>query len=453
MHSSPVSKTEKILDLKDLAEIGKLVREKGTVPMRAPGAVPHSIDRSGITVFKQSEGVETKWVEITPAMATNWLKNNFGNRPMKEDVVKAYARDMINKVWFATHQGIAFNDLDALIDGQHRLAAIVMSGVTVRMMVTFGLPSRVEGHAMTTMDAVDRGATRSVADQLTIQHGLKNSGVTSQICNSLSSLCLGDRARRLSVAQTLDVFHSFEKAIEYVITHRSKQAGLKSAGVLAGFAFALTTEENFWERETPIASLFRKLNTGEEIEKFHATKLLRTFLTGEENKLFMPSLNRGLAELTLQAIYLELKNAAPAVLEMSIDGTNHFRSLQPERVEKIAALFKLPTKTTTKTIIKHLHDEAKPKAKPTLDAIFKKAEITFGIAGLIIAGRGSDKHIDFVRAAIATIANDYGYPVADVSRLLKRDAKKCADKLPELLRSNDGTVFKSQFSYFQKSFK
>ena len=37
----------------------------------------------------------------------------------------------------------------------------------------FGLASKIEGSKMTTMDAVDRGRTRSVADQLKIQHGLK----------------------------------------------------------------------------------------------------------------------------------------------------------------------------------------------------------------------------------------------------------------------------------------
>jgi len=96
-------------------------------------------------------------------MAKDWLENNFRNRPISEDTVAAYARDMIAGQWVATHQGVAFNDKDELIDGQHRLHAIVRCDKTIRMMVTFGLPSVIEGKQMTTMDCVDRGRTRSSA--------------------------------------------------------------------------------------------------------------------------------------------------------------------------------------------------------------------------------------------------------------------------------------------------
>ncbi len=39
--------------------------------------------------------------------------------------------------WDTTHQGIAIASDGTLVDGQHRLLAIVESGVTVRMNVTF----------------------------------------------------------------------------------------------------------------------------------------------------------------------------------------------------------------------------------------------------------------------------------------------------------------------------
>jgi hypothetical protein len=127
--------------------------------------------------------------------------------------VDAYARDMLNGVWVPTHQGLAFNDRDELIDGQHRLQAIVKSGCTVRMMVTFGLASVIDGKEMTTMDAVDRGRTRSVADQLKIQHGFKDGAITAAICTNLAAICSQERTRRLSVGQTLEIFRAFEGPI------------------------------------------------------------------------------------------------------------------------------------------------------------------------------------------------------------------------------------------------
>ena len=282
------------------------------------------------------------WMDITPKMAADWLKNNFGNRPLKNDVVHAYARDMINGVWVPTHQGLAFNDQDELIDVQHRLRAIVLSGKTIRMMVTFGLPSRIAGKEMTTMDAVDRGATRSVADQLTIQHGFKNGGKTAQICSALAGVCFGERTRRLSVGQTLEVYRAFESAVLYVIEHGSTKVGLRAIGVPTGFAFALITEERFWENTTKISTMYNSLMTGEGLADGSAIKQLHGFLTSEESALFTRTLDRGLAELVLQAIWLDLAGKRVTKLEPGAEGKKHFVSLQTERVAKVAELFKLP---------------------------------------------------------------------------------------------------------------
>jgi hypothetical protein len=322
-----------------------------------------------VSIEKNGEDISTlgplrsQWIDITPALAEKWLANNFRNRPIRQDVVKAFARDMINGVWVQTHQGIAFNDKDDLIDGQHRLSAIVLSGVTVRMMVTFGLPSQIAGKEMTTMDAVDRGATRSVADQLTIQHGFKNGSITASICAAIASICYGERTRRLSVGQTLEVFRTFEHAITWIIAHKSKERGIRSTGVAAGFAFAIASESPSRTGgadpdvigSTSICFMFEKLVMGEEPERkakkkspsktwaqFSPIARLRAFLVSDEAQLITRSLDRGLAELVLQAIYLEQKEKPIAKLEMSLEGANHFRALQKDRVEKVAALFELP---------------------------------------------------------------------------------------------------------------
>ena len=288
-------------------------------------------------------GLRSLWMEVDPATATKWHENNVRKRRISDDMVIAYARDMVNGVWIATHQGIAFNDRDELIDGQHRLNAIVMSGRTVRTMVTFGLPSVIKGAEMTTMDAVDRGRTRSVADQLTIQHGMKNGSITAAIAMSLAGLCYGERTRRLSVWQTLDVFRAFEDAATWMIMHRSREHGLKSAGVLASFAFAMATEnEGLWDGSTAIQKAYEQMVSGEGLRDRTAMKALRAFLTSDEAKLLTRGTDRGLAELCLQAIHMEAKGKKVEKLAPSLDGANHYRALQPERVAKIAAMFKLP---------------------------------------------------------------------------------------------------------------
>jgi hypothetical protein len=102
--------------------------------------------------------IESRNVAINPEMAANWLEINKHNRKLRASVVQRYAEDMKSGSWQRTHQGIAFDEDGNLVDGQHRLAAIVESGVTVNIMVTTGLP---HGTYM-----LDGGFGRTVKDQL-----------------------------------------------------------------------------------------------------------------------------------------------------------------------------------------------------------------------------------------------------------------------------------------------
>lgn len=74
---------------------------------------------------------------ITPSMAKSMLENNKANRPISKSDVSRYARDMKSGNWVLTHQGILVGKDGALIDGQHRLMAVVTSGVALKFSVTY----------------------------------------------------------------------------------------------------------------------------------------------------------------------------------------------------------------------------------------------------------------------------------------------------------------------------
>lgn len=325
----------------DIKSIVESARKSGLI--RGPGeAVP--VEKNGKPVAADA-GLRSQWINVDPPLATKWLENNFRNRPVKEDVIAAYARDMLNGTWVATHQGVAFNDRDELIDGQHRLRAIVKSGCTVRMMVTFGLPSVIDGKEMTTMDCVDRGTPRSVADQLTIQHGMKHATIIAMTTRSLAALCCSERTRRISVGHTLDIYRAFQPALDQLIARRSTEHGLKQAGVLAAFAFALMAH---WDREdwtagaAPIAAMYERLVTGEELKERMPITHLRTFLTSDDAKLLNRGTDRGVSELVLQAIWLESKGKPIAALVPSVEGSSYYCEKQQARADRIAAMFRLP---------------------------------------------------------------------------------------------------------------
>ncbi|MEU8762593.1 hypothetical protein [Streptomyces sp. NPDC048659] len=99
---------------------------------------------------------------VTPELAERWLSKNKHNRPMSRQSVSQLARAIERGEWQLTHQGIAFDEDDTLIDGQHRLAAVVKAGVAVQMAVTRGVPRE----AFTVMDT---GRKRTGSDALSLK--------------------------------------------------------------------------------------------------------------------------------------------------------------------------------------------------------------------------------------------------------------------------------------------
>lgn len=109
-----------------------------------------------------TSGVE----EITPDLAAEMLANNTLNRSLRRQVVAAYARDMTEGRWRFTGSPILFAEDGELLDGQHRLHAIVASGVALDLVVMRGMPVAVR-------DVVDTGAVRTAGDVVKF-HGEAN---------------------------------------------------------------------------------------------------------------------------------------------------------------------------------------------------------------------------------------------------------------------------------------
>lgn len=101
-----------------------------------------------------------EWVDVTPEMAKEWLTRNIEhNRNLKERLIGALARDMANGIWMQNGSTIVFDAEHRLVDGQHRLNALVKAGVTVRMLIVTDVMTK-------TFSTIDQGAKRTAADIL-----------------------------------------------------------------------------------------------------------------------------------------------------------------------------------------------------------------------------------------------------------------------------------------------
>lgn len=96
---------------------------------------------------------------ITPEWARKTLnEKNMGNRDMNLRYVDKLAAEILAGRWKVNGDTIRLNK-DRLIDGQHRLAAVVQAGISVQSFVVEGLPSDV-------FDTIDVGKRRSPGDTL-----------------------------------------------------------------------------------------------------------------------------------------------------------------------------------------------------------------------------------------------------------------------------------------------
>lgn len=99
--------------------------------------------------------------QLTPALAELLREMNTGNRPKKQVRVNAMVQSMKEGAWQLTHQAIAITDDGVINDGQHRIEAVIQSGVTVPMRFAFG-------QRRSTFDVIDTGSVRGKADILAI---------------------------------------------------------------------------------------------------------------------------------------------------------------------------------------------------------------------------------------------------------------------------------------------
>ncbi len=121
---------------------------------------------------------------ITPEVATCYLSLNIdNNRNINKRALKSYVKQMKDGRWQLNGDAIKFNNLGQLVDGQHRLQAVIESETTISSMVIKGLPS----DAFLTMDT---GRKRISGDVLAIE-GYKN---TNTLAGAVTAIVAIDKA-------------------------------------------------------------------------------------------------------------------------------------------------------------------------------------------------------------------------------------------------------------------
>lgn len=104
---------------------------------------------------------------ITPAMAERYLQSNVGNRSVRKVTVLRYAKDITDGRWKSdTAETIKISKSGVVIDGQHRLHAVIKAGRPVWFHIARGMDDDV-------FNVIDTGTIRNASDVFKIK-GIKN---------------------------------------------------------------------------------------------------------------------------------------------------------------------------------------------------------------------------------------------------------------------------------------
>jgi hypothetical protein len=166
----------------------------------------------------------TRNIDVSPELAFQWLEGNTHNRPICQAKVEHFVRLMKAGLWQHSSQGIAFDTAGLLIDGQHRLWAVIEANVTVRMLVCYNAPPK-------TRWVLDVGPGRSDKDIINITGEVGQ--VNSWHMSTLRSMFAGVscRTQHLAPIEVAELFSRHREAIDFTLEHLGASApkGVPSA--------------------------------------------------------------------------------------------------------------------------------------------------------------------------------------------------------------------------------
>lgn len=153
-------------------------------------------------------GTLMKWIKVTPELAWEWLESaNSINRRVRDMVVERYANDMRAGRWRRTTTPIKFDKDKILLNGQHRLWAVVQSKMTVEFLVMYNCDPDER-------QVEDIGAPRNLHDIL----GFEKVHVAQMALGVISKMMASVLSKPYpSQPERREFFLKHQKAIEFAL--------------------------------------------------------------------------------------------------------------------------------------------------------------------------------------------------------------------------------------------
>ncbi len=252
-------------------------------------------------------------VLVTPQLAEQWLRNQAPNRSVSEVRVKDFAQQMRDGRWMLSPQPICTDIEGRVIDGQHRLLAVIASGVSVTMLVVYNVPAESQ-------HVIDRVRPRRNVDDLKmagIEDGVRLVAWTNTIHAILHSLPFPES---LPFARLMDYREQYAADIAWAQRDLPRAAKHARAPVCGALVFA--------HRAFPVEveAFGKKYATGANLSDNEPAFLLRRFVL-ERLPLTKESAMK-VAQKTLRAVMCDVRHEPIMRLEVNRESASFFATAQ-----------------------------------------------------------------------------------------------------------------------------
>ncbi len=257
---------------------------------------------------------------VTPGMAVALLAENRRNRNLRTSRVTQLAEAMQRGEWELNGETIKVAEDGTLLDGQHRLQAVVESGVGIDSLIMRGLPMQVQ-------DTVDTGRRRRLADILKIE-GYSDSHALGAAVSILHRLRNGTRIHYAhsgapSAQQALDLIKrepQIQKSVG-VARRVTKQVG----GPIGVFSALHCV---FYEVDPgPADEFFARLADGADLSRDDPLLHLRNQLARPRKDRSYGQSPSNIAALTIKAF--NLRRAGRGVNLLAFRANEQFPTIDP----------------------------------------------------------------------------------------------------------------------------
>jgi len=168
-----------------------------------------------------ANGVIYQIMVITPEIAKQYLQRNTHNRKIQKAKVEHFVKLLLDGLWTVSNDNIAFDVNGVLVNGQHRLQAVIDSGISITQLVMFGVPESAQQY-------MDVGTPRTLNQALSLA-GISGGAQKAAAYVTIKAV-LDPKSHKVGM-ETYTKYKELDPIIDKVLNHSEAKREFARGGI------------------------------------------------------------------------------------------------------------------------------------------------------------------------------------------------------------------------------